>query len=122
MCKTRTRAHLVGQLGRVTVTRTHRRLDRCYRDLYNSHVYRVLYTDTARKQYDKLDARLRRQVDNAIDRISRDPTIGKPLKGELKGIRSERVSNFRVLYKVYETRVEILVLVIEHRRIVYGGH
>ncbi len=76
----------------------------------------------AKKQYEKLGTKLRGQVDKAIDRICKDPEIGKPLRGELKGIWSERVATFRLLYKINKNKIEILVLVIEHRKSVYGGH
>ncbi len=82
----------------------------------------MIFTSKARKQYEALDPRLRRQVDKGIERIARRPRCGKPLGGNLKGIWSERVSTFRILYKIDEDRIEILVLVIENRKLVYGGH
>lgn len=85
-------------------------------------MYRVIFTAKAKKQYQTLGKRLKRQVDKGISRIARNPKIGKPLGGELKGIRSERVSTYRILYKIYEDRIEILILVIEHRKSIYGGH
>ncbi len=85
-------------------------------------MYQILFTDKARRQYDALDARLRKQVDKGLTRIATNPKLGKPLRDDLKGIWSERVSTFRILYKIYEHRVEVLVLVIEYRKLVYGGH
>lgn len=85
-------------------------------------MYKLFFTDTARKQYEKLDRPLKGQVDKALERISIAPFSGKPLRGDLKGIFSERVSTFRVLYKVKKSEIEILVLTIEHRKSVYGGH
>jgi mRNA-degrading endonuclease RelE of RelBE toxin-antitoxin system len=85
-------------------------------------VYRLVFTDTAKRQYESLNPRLRQQVDRGLERIASNPKIGKPLRRELKGIWSERVATFRILYKVFEERIEVLVLVIEHRKSVYGGH
>tara|TARA_Y100000590_G_scaffold377918_1_gene444518 strand:+ start:82 stop:348 length:267 start_codon:yes stop_codon:yes gene_type:complete len=85
-------------------------------------MYNLVFTEIARKQYETLGARLKRQVDKGLERISKNADLGKPLRGELKGIFSERVSTFRILYKVRKAEVEILVLVIEHRKSVYGGH
>lgn len=85
-------------------------------------VYELIFTETARKQLERLDSRVRRQVEKGLERISKRPRLGKPLRGELKGIWSERVATFRILYKIYEDEIEILVLTIEHRRSVYGGH
>lgn len=85
-------------------------------------MYGLVYTDKAKDQYEALDARLKRQVDKGLDRIRQNPQLGKPLRGELKGIWSERVATFRILYKIHNKEVEVVILVIEHRKFVYGGH
>lgn len=85
-------------------------------------MYRLVYTEKAKKQYEALDSRLRRQVDKGLERIQKNPRLGKPLRGELNGIWSERVATFRILYKIRDKEVEIIILVIEHRKSVYGGH
>ena len=89
---------------------------------YYGHVYSIFFTEQAKKQYDALDSRLRRQVDKGLSRIGADPEKGKPLRGELRGIWSERVATFRILYKIYRDTIHVVVLVVEHRRKVYGGH
>ncbi|MDX2053543.1 MAG: type II toxin-antitoxin system RelE/ParE family toxin [Polyangiaceae bacterium] len=73
-------------------------------------------------QYEQLDPRLTRQIDKALGRIQSQSEMGKPLRGELHGIWSERVSLFRILYKINRSTIEVLILVIEHRKLVYGGH
>ena len=85
-------------------------------------VYELIFTETAQRQYEQLNPRLKRQIDSGLDRIAANPGRGKALGGPLKGIWSERVATFRILYKIYEETVEVLVLVIEHRKSVYGGH
>lgn len=85
-------------------------------------MYSLIFTTEAVREYNALTGKLKLQVDKALDRISRHPQFGKPLGGELKGLRSERVSSFRIIYRTYETSLEVLILVIEHRRHVYGGH
>ena len=85
-------------------------------------MYVLVFTDTAKKQIDKLDARLRQQVDNGLLRLAKNPRSGKPLRGELKGVWSERVATFRILYRIQEQKLEVVVLVVEHRKSVYGGH
>jgi mRNA-degrading endonuclease RelE of RelBE toxin-antitoxin system len=82
----------------------------------------VIFTGKAKIQFEQLNEKLIRQVNGALDRISHNPFSGKPLRKELKGIWSERVSTFRILYKIYPQKIEILILVIEHRKKVYGGH
>lgn len=45
--------------------------------------------------------------------------LGKPLRGDLTGIRSARRGTYRVLYRVNEDAHEVVVLRIEHRRDAY---
>ena len=85
-------------------------------------MHRLLFTTQAKKDYEALHGKLKAQVDKGLERICKNPHVGKPLGGELKGSRSERVSSFRIIYRIYEKTVEVLVLVIEHRKYVYGGH
>lgn len=85
-------------------------------------MYSLIFTPEAKRDYDILRGKLKRQVDKALDRICKNPLVGKPLGGELKGLRSERVATFRIVYRIYEKSVEVLILVIEHRKSVYGGH
>ena len=85
-------------------------------------MYELIFTETAQRQYDQLNPRLRKQVDRGLERIGNNPKRGKALGGDLKGIWSERVATFRILYKIFDETIEVLVLVIEHRKSVYGGH
>ncbi len=45
--------------------------------------------------------------------------VGKPLRGDLVGIRSARRGTYRVLYRVRAQPREVIVLRIEHRRHAY---
>lgn len=45
--------------------------------------------------------------------------VGKPLRRDLAGILSARRGTYRVLYRINETKHEIVVLRIEHRRDAY---
>ena len=45
--------------------------------------------------------------------------VGKPLRGELAGIWSARRGTYRIPYRMAESRHEVVVLRIEHRRDVY---
>ena len=85
-------------------------------------VYELVFTETAQRQYNRLNPRLKKQVDRGLERVTANPKGGKPLGGSLKGIWSERVATYRILYKIFDERIEVLVLVIEHRKSIYGGH
>ena len=61
-------------------------------------------------------------MDKALERISKGPFLSKPLRADLSGIYSERVSTFRTLFEVNRPKKEVAILAIEHRKSAYGGH
>jgi len=48
--------------------------------------------------------------------------VGKPLRGELAGVRAARRGTYRVLYRLREDPREVIVVRIEHRKDVYRPH
>ena len=61
----------------------------------------------------------RRLFDSGLSDLARDPTVGKPLLGELKGYWSYRVGNFRMIYIIRKTEIVIEILRVQHRKEVY---
>ena len=45
--------------------------------------------------------------------------VGKPLRKELAGIWSARRGTYRILYRIVESKREVVVLRVEHRRDAY---
>ena len=82
-------------------------------------MHRLLYTDEARKQISKLGERLTIQIKTALEEIAKSPFNGKPLTRELKGLFAYRVSDYRIVYRIYRAEVVVLVLTVGHRRDVY---
>jgi len=81
--------------------------------------WEVSYTRSAAKAIRKLDAQTRSQVRAAMDRLREDPLRGKPLQLTLKGLRSWRTGEWRIVYRVTHDRLEVLVVAVGHRREVY---
>ena len=82
----------------------------------------VRLSSHTRKSYLRLarsDRRLFQRVDRVIERIAEDPTGGKPLAGPLAGHRSFRVGSLRIVYRLEEGRLLVLVLDIAERGGVY---
>lgn len=83
-------------------------------------VYGVLLTPTARSMLAAIkDRRAVERIRDRIDGLAHDPDIqGKPLLGELKGFRSLRAAGqrYRIIYRVHQARVEVLVVAIGPRR------
>jgi mRNA interferase RelE/StbE len=65
-----------------------------------------------------LHPEIKRKVKGSLKHIACDPNSGKPLKDELEGLRSFRVSRFRIVYRVAESR-EIQIIAIGPRERIY---
>jgi mRNA interferase RelE/StbE len=61
---------------------------------------------------------LKRKVRAALQAIQTDPTAGKTLKDDLSGLRSFRISRFRIIYRVMSGRY-IDIVAIGPRRSIY---
>lgn len=79
----------------------------------------VRYATSAAKAIRKLDPQVRSMVRAAIEALVDDPLRGKPLQLTLQGLRSWRTGDWRVVYRVVEDRIEILIIAVGHRREVY---
>lgn len=59
------------------------------------------------------------RIKKAIEKICSYPETGKPLCYELKGLRSARISPYRI---IYEIKGDIIIFhKFEHRKNVYAG-
>lgn len=79
----------------------------------------VRYTRSTAKAIRQLDPQVRERVRAAIETLCDDPLRGKPLQLTLQGLRSWRTGDWRLVYRVLEDRIEILVIAVGHRREVY---
>jgi mRNA interferase RelE/StbE len=61
---------------------------------------------------------LKHKVRFALDDILADPTVGKALREELAGLRSCRVTRFRIIYRVAGTEIEVVA--VGPRRTIYA--
>jgi len=77
------------------------------------------YAASAVRSLRKLDPQVQRRTRAALEELAESPERGKPLQRTLQGLRSWRTGDFRIVYRLVEDRIEILVLAIGHRRDVY---
>lgn len=81
--------------------------------------HRVVLTLTARAMLEAVtDRRTRERIRDRIDGLAAEPELqGKVLLGELKGYRSLRAAGqrYRIIYRVHQTHVEVLVVAIGRR-------
>jgi addiction module RelE/StbE family toxin len=83
-------------------------------------IYELKYSDQV-IEYDipKLSKPVKKRIKNTIEsKLLIDPIrFGKPLRYNLKGCRRLRVGDYRVIYQVADTQINILV--IQHRKDCY---
>jgi mRNA interferase RelE/StbE len=65
-----------------------------------------------------LHPEIKRKIKGSLKNIATEPNAGKPLKDELEGLRSFRVSRFRVVYRI-AARKEIQIIAIGPRERIY---
>ena len=83
----------------------------------------VEFDDRARRELRKLDAKIQqtilRYLRNRIA-VAGDPRrFGKPLRRNLAGLWRYRVEDYRLICRLEDDRVVVLVLQVGHRRDVY---
>lgn len=84
-------------------------------------MYKVTYLDSVEEDLKKLDKSTVKKIFTRIETyLAQDPKgLGKPLKGEFQGYWRYRWSDYRVIYKISEHEILILILQIGHRKDVY---
>lgn len=85
-------------------------------------MYKVAYLDSVEEDLKKLNKTTVRKILNRIETyLAQDPKeLGKPLKGEFQGYWRYRWGDYRVIYKISEREILILVLRISNRKDVYS--
>lgn len=84
--------------------------------------YKIFYDlGSKQKDYEKIPPAVREIIRKAIEKkLTVDPnTFGKPLRYSLKGYRRLRVGEYRIIYKVDEDRVIVIIVDIDRRKDIY---
>jgi mRNA interferase RelE/StbE len=87
----------------------------------NDSLYRIDYlASVVKNDIPALPLRIKNQIKRAIEeRLMVDPiSFGKPLRYSLKGHRRLRVGDYRILYRIEEDDV-VIVLAIKHPKDIY---
>jgi mRNA interferase RelE/StbE len=81
--------------------------------------YTVLFTREAKRNVEKLEPSIRRIIRKAIESLAVNPAKGKPLAYELAGLHSLRTSDYRIIYRIREKQLIIIVIAVGYRREIY---
>lgn len=85
-------------------------------------MYTVKLTRQAEKSFHQLmnsQPALGRRMAHMIDELGRNPNMGIPLKGDLKGVYKYRIGVYRILYTIERKVLVVTVIDIGHRKEVY---
>lgn len=85
-------------------------------------MYKVVYLDSVEEDLKKVDRSTAGKILVRIETyLARDPKgLGKSLKGEFQGYWRYRWGDYRVIYRISEQEILILVLRIGNRKDVYS--
>ncbi len=81
--------------------------------------YSIKYTKEAKKKIEKLDKSIRLIIKKSIESLSSNPYKGKPLSHDIAGLYSLRTSDYRIIYRIKEKQLIIIVITVGHRREIY---
>ncbi|GHT92284.1 translation repressor RelE [Alphaproteobacteria bacterium] len=82
--------------------------------------YRIEYLEEVFFQLLKIPKNIRNAIIKAIDeRLTADPHRFKPLAHNVKGFYRMRVGDYRVIYRIRNKEVEVLIVKIDSRGKVY---
>jgi mRNA interferase RelE/StbE len=85
-------------------------------------IFKILYDLGAKnKDFEKIPPAIKEIIRKAIEKkLTVDPfNFGKPLRYSLKGYRRLRVGDYRVIYRIDEGKVIVIIVDIDHRKDVY---
>lgn len=81
-------------------------------------IWALQFTETARREIGKLDPPVQAQLEADLQQLAGDPLRAKLLHGRLRGIRSWRSGDYRILYGV-DPPQRVIIYRVAHRREVY---
>ena len=63
----------------------------------------------------KLDNKVKLIIQRKIEKLTNEPCLGYPLRGKLSGYYKLKISKYRVVYKIINERLIILIIAIGKR-------
>lgn len=82
-------------------------------------MYRIFFSRIAEKDLEKVSKENKPRLFVALFDLRKDPYSGKKLKGKFCECYSLRVSQYRIIYKIYKSKLTILVIRIGPRQGTY---
>ena len=82
-------------------------------------IWLLEFTSAASREIKKLDPSVRRQLETDLEHLASNPLQGEFLHGPLRGTRSWRTGDYRILYGVHPLEQRLTIYRVAHRREIY---
>ena len=82
-------------------------------------MYEIIFRNPAKRFLKSLPKDSQERILKQIERLKKNPRIGKPLTGNLRGLWRLRQDNYRIVYKIKDQELIIYVMSIGNRDKVY---
>ena len=82
-------------------------------------MYQIVLSRTAERDLEKVNKKYKPHIFAALFDLRKDPYLGKRLKGKFYPCYSLRVGIYRIIYKIYKTKLNILIIRIGPRQGIY---
>ena len=82
-------------------------------------MYKIIFDRKALNFFKKLDKPVCERIGKKIEALKENHELGIPLLGNLSGLWKLRIGDYRVIYKIFNNELVILIIKIGHRKNVY---
>ena len=82
-------------------------------------MYQIILSRNAEEDLDKINKKYKPHIFAALFDLRKNPYSGKRLKGKFQDCYSLRVGPYRIIYKIYKRKLNILIIRIGQRQRVY---
>lgn len=87
-------------------------------------VWKIKFTEIALKQFKKLNPSVAKELltylKNKVAKEKNPMVLGKPLLRERSGLWRYRVKDYRIICKIEDSELTILIIRLEHRKDIYN--
>lgn len=80
-----------------------------------SQRYFIFLRKSAEKALYKMPSQISQRIEKVIDELETNPYLGSKMYGEFSHLRKIRVSDYRIIYQVFESKIIIEILEIQTR-------
>ncbi len=84
-------------------------------------LYKIRFASRAKRELAKAPTGIKERISKRIDGLAEEPRPSdvKALKGKSRGQMRIRVGNYRIIYKIDEAIITVMVIRIAHRHEIY---